>query len=67
MANKYYCNVVIKEGYNKQNVMSEFTNVVNSMDTSSRVFQVLLTKAEIDTQYDSIQDIELINNNVTDD
>lgn len=69
MAKKYFCNVVINEGFDKQNVMSRFNDVVNPMECSNRVFQTLLTTDDINNfnQDEAIQFIELNRNQVTDD
>lgn len=66
---KYFCNVVINEGFDKQDVMSRFSDVVNPLECSNRVFQTLLTTDDINNfnQDESIQFIELNRNQVTDD
>tara|TARA_Y100000287_G_C14058677_1_gene274879 strand:- start:1 stop:213 length:213 start_codon:yes stop_codon:yes gene_type:complete len=66
---KYFCNVVINEGFDKQDVMSRFSDVVNPLECSNRVFQTLLTTDDINNfnQDETIQFIELNRNQVTDD
>ena len=66
---KYFCNVVINEGFDKQDVMSRFSDVVNPLECSNRVFQTLLTTDDVNNfnQDEAIQFIELNRNQVTDD
>jgi hypothetical protein len=69
MANTHYCNIVVKEGFNKPDVMSKFDNVVNPLLCSDRVFQAVLTVEDINNfnQDEAIECVELNRNQVTED
>jgi hypothetical protein len=69
MSNTHYCNIVINEGFDKQDVMSGFSNVTNPLLCSDRVFQAVLTVEDINNynQDEAIECVELYRTQVTDD
>tara|TARA_R110000787_G_scaffold42030_1_gene103264 strand:+ start:384 stop:599 length:216 start_codon:yes stop_codon:yes gene_type:complete len=65
----YLCNIVVNEGFDKEDVLPKFKNVVNPLLCSDRVFQASLTEEDIHkhNQDEATQYIELNRNQVTDD